>query len=136
MASLDTTILVDLLRRRSVFHARALAKMDQLAARAEPLATTRFTVAELQVGIELSDNPERDQADVDSLLADFEILDFQGAAARFYAQIRAEQRRQGRAVGDLDTLIAATALASGEHTLVTRNAAHFADIAGLTVEDY
>ena len=79
MASLDTTILVDLLRRRSVFHARALAKMDQLAARAEPLATTRFTVAELQVGIELSDNPERDQADVDALLADFEILDFQGA---------------------------------------------------------
>ena len=57
MASLDTSMLVDLLRRRSRFHRRALAKLDELQARGESLATTRFTVAELYVGIELSDHP-------------------------------------------------------------------------------
>ena len=43
MASLDTSILVDVLRRRSRFHLRALEKLDALAARGETLATTRFT---------------------------------------------------------------------------------------------
>ena len=62
MASLDTSILVDVLRRRSRFHQHALEKLDELKARGEILATTRFTVAELYVGIELSDNPERDQS--------------------------------------------------------------------------
>ena len=72
MASLDTTILVDVLRRRSRFHHRALEKLDELEARGEILATTRFAVAELYVGVELSDNRQRDQEDVDTLLGNLE----------------------------------------------------------------
>lgn len=136
MASLDTSILVDVLRRRSRFHGRALEKLDELAARGETLATTRFTVAELYVGIELSDNAERDQANVDTLLADLEILDFRGLSPRVFAQIRAAQRRKGRIAGDIDTLIAATSVAGGHALLVTRNPSDFSDIPGLTVESY
>ncbi|MBU4271782.1 MAG: type II toxin-antitoxin system VapC family toxin [Planctomycetes bacterium] len=136
MASLDTSILVDLLRRRSRFHHRALGKLDELQARGEILATTRFTAAELYVGIELSDNPERDQADVDSLLADLEILDFRGFAARLFAQIRTVHRRRGRVAGDMDTLIAATSLAAGHALLVTRNPSDFSGISDLLVESY
>jgi len=136
MASLDTSMLVDVLRRRSRFHRRALEKLDELAARGETLATTRFTVAELYVGIELSDNAQRDQADVDTLLADLEILDFRGFSPRVFAQIRAEQRRAGRTAGDMDTLIAATSLAAGHALLVTRNPAHFSGIPDLAVESY
>ena len=136
MASLDTSILVDILRRRSRFHQRALEKLDDLEARGEILATTRFTVAELYVGIELSDNAERDQADVETLLADLEILDFRGLSPRLFAQIRAEHRRQGRIVGDIDTLIAATSLAGGHVLLVTRNLSDFSGIPDLRVESY
>ena len=150
MASLDTSILVDVLRRRSRFHQRALAKLDELAARGETLATTRFTAAELYVGIELSQNASKDRADVDALLADLEILDFQGLSAHLFAQIRAAHRRQGHTAGDIraahrrqghtagdmDTLIAATSLAAGQVLLVTRNPSDFADIPTLVVESY
>jgi predicted nucleic acid-binding protein len=102
----------------------------------EILATTRFTVAELYVGIELSDNPQTDQAEVDSLLADLEILDFRGYSPRLFAQIRAEQRRQGRLAGDMDTLIAATSLAGGHSLLVTRNPSDFSGVPDLAVESY
>jgi predicted nucleic acid-binding protein len=136
MASLDTSMLVDVLRRRSRFHRRAVAKLDELQARGETLATTCFTVAELYVGIELSDNAERDQAAVDALLAELEILDFRGHSPRVFARIRAEHRRRGRVVGDMDTLIAATSLAGGHTVLVTRNAADFSGIPNLAVEGY
>jgi predicted nucleic acid-binding protein len=136
MASLDTSILVDVLRRQSRFHQPALEKLDELEARGEVFATTRFTVAELYVGIELSDNAQRDQTNVDALLADIEILDFDGLLPQLFAQIRAAHRRQGLVVGDMDTLIAATSLAAGHHVLVTRNPSDFTGIPGLTVESY
>ena len=137
MATLDTSFLVDLLRRRSRFHQRALDKLDELHARGESLATTRFTVAELLVGIELSNDPPRDHADVETLLADLDILDFDGLSARVFARLRAEHRRSGRIiVGDMDTLIAATSLAGGHALLVTRNPSDFAGIADLAVESY
>jgi predicted nucleic acid-binding protein len=136
MATLDTSILVDILRRRSRFHQRAVAKLDELATRGETLATTRFTVAELYVGIELSDHAERDQADVESLLAELEILEFLGFSPRLFAQIRAAHRRAGRLAGDMDTLIAATSLAAGHNLLVTRNPSHFAGIPDMAVESY
>jgi predicted nucleic acid-binding protein len=136
MASLDTSILVDVLRRRSRFHQRALEKLDELRDRGEILATTRFTVAELYVGIELSDNARKDQADVDALLAGLEILDFRGFSPRLFARIRVEHRRTGRIAGDMDTLIAATSLASGHALLITRNPSHFSGIPDLMVESY
>jgi tRNA(fMet)-specific endonuclease VapC len=136
MATLDTSILVDVLRRRSRFHQQAMHKLDDLHVRGERLATTRFTVAELYVGLELSDNPSRDQAAVETLLGDLEILEFREVAARVFARIRAEHRRAGRVAGDMDTLIAATSLAGGDALLVTRNPFDFAGIADLVVESY
>lgn len=136
MATLDTSILVDVLRRRSRFHQQAIQKLDELHVRGERLATTRFTVAELYVGLELSDNPSRDEAAVETLLGDLEILDFQGLSARVFARIRAEHRLAGRIAGDMDTLIAATSLAGGHALLVTRKASDFLGVPDLVVESY
>jgi predicted nucleic acid-binding protein len=136
MASLDTCLLIDVLRRRSRFHEQALAKLDNLAARGERFATTRFSAAELYVGLELSNHAERDRLDVDMLLAELEILDFGDSSARLFAQIHAASRRQGRAVGEMDTLIAATSLAGGHALLITRNPSDFAGIPNLIVEAY
>ena len=136
MASLDTSILIDVLRRRSRFHQRALEKLDDLRVRGEILTTTRFAVAEIYVGLELSNSKQRDQADVDLLLAGLEVLDFSGFSARLFARIRAEQHRTGRIADDMDTLIAATSLAGGHALLITRNPSHFSGIPGLMVESY
>ena len=106
----------------------------QRAARLLP--PTCFTVAELYVGIELSDRAEKDLADVEALLAGLEIIEFRGCSPRLFAQIRAAHRRAGRVAGDMDTLIAATSLAGAHCLLVTRNPSDFSGIPELVVESY
>jgi predicted nucleic acid-binding protein len=135
MASLDTTILVDLLRRRRELRRRALDKLDDLHARNESLVTTRFNLAELYLGAELSQDPSAEYGDIATLTGRIKILEFDDIAARLFAEMTAHLRRIGRPAGDMDVLIAATALAAG-HCLVTRNPAHFADIPGVAVETY
>jgi tRNA(fMet)-specific endonuclease VapC len=136
MAVLDTSLLVDLLRRRSKKHGDAQAKIAGLVARGDMLFTTIFCVAELAVGIELSDNPSRDRAEMEKLLAGISVLDFQAMAAETFAAFRAQQQRSGLWVGDMDTLIAATSVTHGETLLVTRNPRHFANFPGLAIESY
>ena len=52
-----------------------------------------------------------------------------------YGTLRAELERRGSPIGNLDTLIAAHALALGA-TLVTANRRHFAPVPGLEIEDW
>lgn len=55
--------------------------------------------------------------------------------AREGARIRRELRQKGQIIGDLDILIAATAVHLGE-PLVTADTAHFSRIPGLHCVDY
>lgn len=136
MACLDTTLLIDLLRSNRERRHRALAKIEVVAGRSEQIVTTRLNLAELYVGIELSDDPPRDGQRVCSVLKHLDgILDFDDAAAKVYGQVTAHLLRTGLPAGDMDVLIAATAMAQG-HCLITRNASHFANIPRLAVETY
>ena len=133
MACLDTTILIDLSSRRSTRKDRASRKIEELAARGESLATTRFNLAELYVGLARSNRPAEDEKAVVALLQDVEILDFDDTAARLFGSITGLLQQRGTPAGDMDVLIAATALAHG-HSLVTRNARHFRHIPDLAEE--
>ncbi len=136
MACLDTTILIDLLRSNPERRRSALAKIEELAGRGEAIVTTRLNLAEVYVGIELSRLRERDEARLLTVLLHLDaILEFSESSARSYGETKAHLRRIGRPAGDMDVLIAATALGTG-HCLVTRNPAHFADIPHLRVEAY
>ena len=136
MACLDTTLLIDLLRSNPERKRRALAKIEVLARCGERIVTTRVNLAELYVGIELFDDPEREYQRVRGILDYINaILEFDDLAAQSFGQITAHLRRIGRPAGDMDVLIAATALANG-HCLVTRNPTHFANIPLLAVESY
>jgi predicted nucleic acid-binding protein len=136
MACLDTTLLVDLLRPHAARKRGAIEKIEALARRGETLATTRVNVAELYVGIERSDDPQRDAGRVRKLLDYMDIvLEFDDAAAQEFGRVMAHLQRIGRPAGDMDVLIAATALAHG-HCLVTRNPGHFAGIPHLEIEGY
>jgi tRNA(fMet)-specific endonuclease VapC len=136
MACLDTTILIDLLRSNAERRGRALAKIKELANRGESIVTTRLNLAELYVGIERSDNPQRDGQRVLDVLKHLDgFLEFDDSAAKAFGQITAHLRRTGLPAGDMDVLIASTAMAKG-HRLITRNAAHFANIPHLAIEVY
>lgn len=135
MACLDTTILVDLMRRRAKLRPRALRKLQQLLDRGELLVTTRLTVAELYVGVERSDDAEREEQLVQAALQGLGILDFDDRGARLFGRISAHFQEMGQPAGDMDVLIAATAMAAG-HCLVTRNPAHFKNVPDLAVETY
>jgi tRNA(fMet)-specific endonuclease VapC len=63
-------------------------------------------------------------------LSAYAILPLTDAIVERFARLRAELRRQGRLIPDMDLLIAATALEE-DLTLVTRNVRHFERIAGL-----
>lgn len=135
MACLDTTLLIDLASKRSARKDRASRKIEELAARGESLATTRFNLAELYVGLARSNRPDEDEKAIEALLQDVEILDFNDAAARLFGSITGFLQQRGTPAGDMDVLIAATALAYG-HPLITRNTRHFRHIPDLPVEEY
>jgi len=135
MACLDTTILIDLAGQSDRLRKRALDKIKELVKRGENLVTTRFNVAELYIGIARSDNPRAEKAVVHSLLADLGILEFDDKAAWVFGQITAYLQNAGQPAGDMDVLIAATAMAAG-HSLITHNISHFANIPQLVVEQY
>jgi tRNA(fMet)-specific endonuclease VapC len=111
----------------------AQARLSELVERGEPLFTTRFNVAELHVGVHRSDNPAKERKRVDAVLDVFGVLEFDDAAAQLFGQITAHLQASGRPAGDMDVLIAATAMASGQ-CLVTANPAHFGDIPQFDVE--
>ncbi len=135
MACLDTTILIDLLGRNPLRRQRASGKIKELADNGQSLATTRFNMAELYVGIARSRRPEEDETTIGTLLREFEILEFTDAAARVFGSITGYLQQIGKPAGDMDVLIAATALVHS-HALVTRNARHFKNIPDLAIEQY
>lgn len=133
MAVLDTNLLIDLLRRKPAqrtLHAQMLIR--SLLASGDAIMTTRFNVAELYVGAELSSDPPGEQTRIDKLLRPLQILEFDDASGRAYGQIQAMLRRTGRPAGDMDALIASVTMTHGQ-TLFTRNDRHFRGIPGLAV---
>ena len=136
MACLDTTFLIDLGRRTGERRLQARNKLKALLASGERLVTTRFNVAELNVGVFRSDDPTAERLAIASLLSGIAVIEFDETAAWICARLTASLQAISRPAGDLDVLIAATALAASEPVLVTRNPAHFADMPGLDVQGY
>lgn len=136
MACLDTSVLIDLGRGPgSAWQQRAQRAVADLARRGSLLATTRFNVAELWVGIFRAPDRPVEQAKVERLLAPLAVLEFDANGARLFGQLTAHLQALGEPVGDMDALIAAVALAHG-HEILTRNAKHFRRIPGVIVHTY
>jgi tRNA(fMet)-specific endonuclease VapC len=90
---------------------------------------------ELEYGAERSLAPAELKARLDALLRSLRVLSFGEDEARAAARIRATLEAEGRAIGPLDVLIAATALEQ-QAVLVTHNTKEFSRVAGLRVEDW
>lgn len=136
MACLDTCVLLDLRGRGGTARQRrATAAVRHAVESGESLAVTRFTYAELWVGISRSARPDQEHLTVEASLADLEMLEFDEAAAQLYGEIMAKLLAAGKPACDMDVLIASVALVNG-HSLITANRKHFESIAGLDLQSY
>ena len=136
MAVADTSFLLDLVRGpRSRIGGKARARLRELHAAEEPLATTRFNVAELLVGVARARDPHAERGKIENLLRPFTLLDFHARSAEVFGRIVGRLQSAGTPIGDMDALIGAVALEAG-HPVVTRNVRHFERIESLQVITY
>jgi tRNA(fMet)-specific endonuclease VapC len=127
---LDTNICIYALKKRPP---EVLERLR--ACGPEAVALSVITALELWHGAEKSQTPEKTQAKLELFLAPIRTLPFEEEAAREGARLRAHLDRQGTPIGDLDSLIAAQALASGL-ILVTNNLREFQRVPGLRTENW
>jgi tRNA(fMet)-specific endonuclease VapC len=126
---LDTNICVEMIRRNE----RVINRWR--GANEFGTCISAITLAELEVGVAKSAKAEANRIELAKFLALVTVLPFDGAATETYGVIRGTLERRGRAIGALDTLIAAHAESLGL-TLVTNNTREFSRVEGLVLEDW
>jgi predicted nucleic acid-binding protein len=98
---LDTSVLIDTLRRRNG-RREALAALVRAH---ESLATTSLNIAELYAGMRPGE-----EASTEALLEGLECLDLTGSAARLGGKLKYQWSKRGQTLSLADALIAAIAL--------------------------
>jgi tRNA(fMet)-specific endonuclease VapC len=125
----DTDWLIDAIV--GVPAARAL--LDRLSD--DGLAVSIVSLGELFEGVHLSPDPAGHVASLKGFLTGYTVLNLSEPIMEVFGRLRADLRRQGKLIPDLDLLIAATTLVHGL-TLLTRNVRHFARIPDLQLYQY
>lgn len=127
---LDTNVCIEILRGRNL-----LLKARLASYRLEDFAISSVVWAELQCGVHLANQPNRELSKLNNAFEHWQRIPFDDVAAVAYGEIRAELQRTGLLIGGNDMLIAATALVCGL-ILVTHNTDEFLRVPGLIVEDW
>ncbi len=127
---LDTNICIYLIKRKppQVFQQFQIHSVGEIGVSA-------ITVAELQFGVQKSQQITQNQRALQQFLLPLVCAPFDSQATVAYGEIRAALETQGTPIGPLDTLIAAHAL-SLNITLVTNNTREYSKVPGLQVVDW
>ena len=125
---LDTNICIDLMKKQPAGVARRLEQCS-----VGDVVMSAITCAELQYGVAASADPERDGANLESLIEDIPVAPFDVAAGIAYGPIRLATRDSH--ADHLDKQIAAHAAALGV-AIVTNNVRDFAKYPGVVVENW
>lgn len=134
MIHLDTSFLVDLLRESARGKpGRASAFLGEIEE--EQLAACAHVQCELYAGAELSPNPEQERRRVDKLCQGFTVVYPDHRFPNVYARLLATLERRRQRVGNMDLLIATSAVIA-EAPLVTGNVSEFSRIAELKLMRY
>jgi tRNA(fMet)-specific endonuclease VapC len=96
------------------------------------VAIAAITVAELRVGVELSNGNAKisRSAFVDDVIATIPVIDYDTGIAEVHAHLLAAVRQQGRSRGAHDLIIASTALAT-QRTILTADQSAFLELPGV-----
>lgn len=121
---IDTDWVIEFLKGREPV-TQTLATLAQAG-----LAITLFTYGEVYEGIYFGRNPEESERAFQAFLRGVDVIPLTQATMRRYARIRGELRSRGLLIGDIDILIAATAL-EYDLTLLTSNTRHYQRIPNL-----
>jgi len=128
---LDTNICIYIINKKP---AKVLRKFERHPV--YDFGISSITHAELQYGIEESENKNTNQAALDEFLLPLTILPFQGKRlVKCYGEIRTALESKGQTIGPLDMLIAAHAL-SLDLTIISNNIKEFSRIANLKCENW
>lgn len=126
MILLDTNVVVAFLNGDKSVLKRMRVEIDKIA-----LST--LVVAELDYGAKVSQKSEENLEKLYRLLDIVQVVPFDIECAKISGTIKSRLRSLGKPTGEVDALIAATAMAH-EAILVTANKKHFENIEGLKVD--
>lgn len=125
---LDTNMCIYLMKNQPEEVARRFAQCY-----VGDVVMSAITYAELEYGVTVAANPERERANLAALVEDIPVLAFDAPAGVAYGPIRLATRESKKDA--LDKLIAAHAIALGM-TLVTNNVKDFAKYPDVVVENW
>lgn len=98
------------------------------------IGISSITASELAFGVAKSAS-SKNSAALEAFLLPLNVVDYDAGAAMIYGDIRATLEKQGKTIGPLDMLIAASAL-SRQLILVTNNEKEFRRVSKLKVENW
>lgn len=136
MISLDSCILIEILKGNEACQNR-LAQyrpadcfvsthvVYELLTGIEKMRLQRYPIASLNKKIN----------SLEKLLGFMTIVPFERADAQEAAKVRAELEAEGKGIGPIDTLIAASAR-NYDHTLITDNSREFSRVKNLKIENW
>lgn len=125
---LDTNMCIYLMKNHPEQVARRFA-----ACYVGDVVMSAITFAELDYGVEVSDDPERERGNLDALTKLIVVEPYDIAAARAYGPVRLATRERKK--DHLDKLIASHAIALNT-VLVTNNVRDFVAYPGLKIENW
>ena len=128
---LDTNIISYFIKGNNA----SLVQRMQAGVDAQDIAISVITRAELRYGIEMMNKFDKRRKRIDLLLEELPAIPWSIKAADEFGRIKAHLHRQGTPNGELDTQIAAHALAE-KLILVTHNTRHFENVPNLKLEDW
>ncbi len=127
---LDTNICIYIIKKKPFKVIEALKKIE-----IGEIGLSVITLAELEYGVEKSQQREKNKIALTGFLTPFKILPFSLKAAANFGEIRAFLEKKGKSVGAYDLLIGAHAL-SENAALVTNNIKDFTNVPNLLLENW
>lgn len=124
---LDSTFLIDLLDQRDA----AETKLEELVETDTPVSVSTLSVYEVGLGLQ-----ENEHNTFDEIVASVVILPLGLGESYRALSIQRTLYDRGEPIGDVDSLIAATAAESADPRLLTRNVDEFIRVEGIDVETY
>ena len=126
MNLLDTNVVIAFFNGNKTVLQRIYADVDRIA-------LSSLVVAELDYGAKASQKAKENLEKLHRFVDIVQVVPFDIECAKIFGTIKSKLRKLGKPTGEMDALIAATAMAH-KAVLVTGNRKHFKNIEGLKVE--
>jgi tRNA(fMet)-specific endonuclease VapC len=126
MILLDTNVVIAYLNGNKTISERMRTEINRISLSA-------LVAAELDYGAKASQNVKKNLENLYRFLDIVQVFPFDRECAKNFGTIKSKLRSIGKPTGEIDALIAATAIAH-KAVLITANKKHYENIDGLKVE--